>query len=430
MIHSLVCVILPISLPPAYKPSFFDNPNFTVEEDKDATEENPDFTVEEDKDDDKEELLPDDDTKWWVAWETVSHLVLYFLEIAAVIAYAAGMYHYWSFEGKPYKRAFQDFWDELANWMHLSKLLWLFKFPLSWVWLALLSVGIFVVVLVLIIAFSDRKGHPKEKKYKLPEEGRCTSCCAGLKSSLSNCVKCCCKCCEKEKKIFTFNAEEEVCQLISREVEQEQTVEGTLSKKYRKEDIIVCGAAENIQMQPLLPAPSMRGTPKKLLDEGNNRGKERDEPRDAGGHSIDKPKDVVEETNRSCEGLSIHSHDAKAYTGPSAKTANEMMKDEGEKNNQTCEDQSKKGANEMEINAPISPIKNITDEKVSTENRLTKNDVNGGSANNERIDTSFDGTHQVAEEGNLQNQPKDLKNVSVQAKLSGQRKKFVKSAKK
>ena len=125
---------------------------------------------------------------------------------------------------------------------------------------------------------------------------------------------------------------------------------------------------------------------------------------------------TVEETNRTCEGLSIHSHDAKAYTGPSAKTANEMMKDEGEKNNQTCGDKSKKGANKMEINAPISPIKNITDEKVSTENGLTKKDVNGGSANNERIDTSFDDTHQVAEEGNLQNQPKDLKNVSVQAK--------------
>ena len=80
MIHSLVCVILPISLPPAYKPSFFDNPNFTVEEDKDATEENPNFTVEEDKDGDKEVLLPDDETKWWIAWETVSHLILYFLD--------------------------------------------------------------------------------------------------------------------------------------------------------------------------------------------------------------------------------------------------------------------------------------------------------------------------------------------------------------
>ena len=177
--------------------------------------------------------------------------------------------------------------------------------------------------------------------------------------------------------MFTFNAEEEVLQLISREVEQEQTVEETLPPKYHKiSQNIVCGAVENIEMLPLLPAASMEGTSKKLLDGGNGQRKEQDEPRDGGGHRIDKPK----------------------------------VKDAGEENNQTCGGLPKKGANEMEIKAPISPIKNIVDEKVSTENGLTKKD--SGSANNERRDSSF--THQVAKEGDLQ--PKDLKNVSVQAK--------------
>ena len=408
MIHSLVCVILPISLPPAYKPSFFDNPNYTVEDDKVAPEEG-NCTVEDDTVAHKEALPSDNNTKRWLAWETAAHLFLYFLEIAAVLAYAASMYNYWSFEGKAYKRAFQEFWDELGKWMHLNKL---FKLPLNWAWLALIFVGIYLVVLVLTRYYSNRKSHPKEKKYELPEEGCFTSCCAVLKSSLNGCLKCCCKCCEKDKPTFTFNAEEEVLKLVSRELVQEQTVEKSMIPKYRKEDIIVCGTVENVEMQPLLPETRTEGTSKKLLTEGNDQRKEPDEPSATGGRGgIDKrdgetrnilPIAEGEENNETLhsvpinnsEGVSTCSHDTKVASGP----------------------YSEKPATEIEVKTPVSPIKDVKDDKAPTERERNRKDVNDGS-----VESSFGGTDQVGEEAakkecDLQKQPEDLKTVLAQTK--------------
>ena len=219
--------------------------------------------------------------------------------------------------------------------------------------------------------------------------------------------------------MFAFNAEKEVLQLISREVEQEETVKQTLSPKYQKEDLIVCGEAEDMQMQPLLQAASMEEeTSKKPLAKGNNRRKELDELRDRQGHGDDQSdgktryslsKDAVEEHNRTHhsvstdnyegEGLSTCSHEAKGNTGP----------------------YRERTENEMEVNTLISPIKNVKDDNLSTEKELKKKDVNGGSVNNERIVTSFCDTDHAAkedakEEGELQKQPKDLSNLSVQAK--------------
>ena len=65
----------------------------------------------------------------------------------------------------------------------------------------------------------------------------------------------------------------------------------------------------------------------------------------------------------------------------------------------------------------ISPIQDVEDDNVSTD----REDVNGGSANNERIVASFCDADQAAkadekEEREPQKQPKDLNNVSVQEK--------------
>ena len=65
----------------------------------------------------------------------------------------------------------------------------------------------------------------------------------------------------------------------------------------------------------------------------------------------------------------------------------------------------------------ISPIQDVEDDNVSTE----REDVNGGSANNERIVASFCDADQAAkvdekEEREPQKQPKDLNNVLVQEK--------------
>ena len=62
----------------------------------------------------------------------------------------------------------------------------------------------------------------------------------------------------------------------------------------------------------------------------------------------------------------------------------------------------------------ISPIQDVEDDNVSTE----REDVNGGSANNQRIATSFCNTDQAAkayekEKRELEKQPKDLNNVIV-----------------
>ena len=219
--------------------------------------------------------------------------------------------------------------------------------------------------------------------------------------------------------MFAFNAEKEVLQLISREVEQEETVKQTLSPKYQKEDLIVCGEAEDMQMQPLLQATSMKEeTLKKPLAKGNNRRKELDELRDRQGHGDDQSdgktryslsKDAVEEHNRTHhsvstddyegEGLSTCSHEAKGNTGP-------------------CRERNE---NKVEVNTLISPIQDVKDDYVSTERERNKKDVNGGSANNERIVTSFCDPDQAAkadekEEREPQKQPKDLNNVSVQEK--------------
>ena len=124
MIHSLVCVILPISMSPAYKPSFFDNPDFKGESDQDAQ---------------KQARPSDNGTKWWMARETAAHLILYFLECTCVIAYATSMFNNWTFKDQPYEKAYQEFWNTLppGNW-------WPFKSLFDWAWLGLFFFGIFL----------------------------------------------------------------------------------------------------------------------------------------------------------------------------------------------------------------------------------------------------------------------------------------------
>ena len=77
---------------------------------------------------------------------------------------------------------------------------------------------------------------------------------------------------------FYFNAEEEVHQILSREVENENTLEQlALAKKNVKADISVCGENESMEMQPLLH-PSTDGTFDKVCDTGNNGKEELNEP--------------------------------------------------------------------------------------------------------------------------------------------------------
>ena len=68
---------------------------------------------------------------------------------------------------------------------------------------------------------------------------------------------------------FYFNAEEEVHQILSREVENEKTLE--------QPAISVCGENESMEMQPLLH-PSTDGTFDKVCDTGNNGKEELNEP--------------------------------------------------------------------------------------------------------------------------------------------------------
>ena len=72
---------------------------------------------------------------------------------------------------------------------------------------------------------------------------------------------------------FYFNAEEKVHQILSREVENEKTLEQSLAKKIAKADTNLYGENESMEMQPLLH-PSTDGTFNKVCDTGNN-GKEK-----------------------------------------------------------------------------------------------------------------------------------------------------------
>ena len=376
MVHSLVSVILPISLPPPYKPSFFANPNYS--EDVDAQ---------------KETSPTDADTKWWYTLETTAHLFLYFLECTCVIAYAVIMYNYWTFDGEPYEMAFQEFWDDLGKEVRLDNLMlfWM-KSPLFWTWLGLFCVGIFLVTLVLVLAFSDCKNHhPKKKKYKgtegqgqednYPEEG-------------SHILKCP----EKRKKDIDFIAEREVWQIISREVNQEEV------------------------------------TSNKLFHAGNNQRKKMDEPRGLGKQLLDKPnnechsylpkdvneRDCISDGNNLPQGTI-----GQVFRLPNGELAQLTPLGSGigipGSTGVGKVDKGLGSAKKIEVHRPTSRENYVKAAcaNVPAESELIKNDLIGESANNEEIVNDVANAAAREEEG-LQMQPKDRKLSAVNCKENHQ----------
>ena len=58
-----------------------------------------------------------------------------------MIVYATCMYNYWTFEGKPYDVAFQDFWKELhpGNWWLFSLTANAMEYILMLSWAAIMT---------------------------------------------------------------------------------------------------------------------------------------------------------------------------------------------------------------------------------------------------------------------------------------------------
>ena len=267
LVHSLVCVILPLSAPPAYKDSFFARPRFAEGQVARTT---------------KEEKTVEKNQKR----ETGYHLLLYILECMCIIAYATTVYLCINFKDKPYADAFQKFWNELArNWSVFPPFLGLF------------TTGIIFAILVLVlvlVCYGFRCKHPRWHKFKLldsEEESCCAlfcwrSCCQRKvnKKSDSPEKRCCSSfwalissrtCCKgKVKEKLDFDEEKEIHQMIEREVDHEDLYAELNPRKFGKKEI--GKGIETMEIEPLMPrtlkldkANMPRGYNRRLIPAGN-----------------------------------------------------------------------------------------------------------------------------------------------------------------
>ena len=219
MVHSLVCVVLPLLAPPSKRASsdIFDSDHVGKESlgeetiellgvereatsktrsigrdsiGKECTEKQKEQTTNESLTEEKKEATLN---RRSIGREMGAHLILYVLECASVIIYAAIVYNFVTFE-QDHQHAFQTFWDRLgAEYFNIVELKFMH-------FLALFQIGIPCALLVLILAclFCQCK-HPKKVLFMAPEQKQC----------------------EDKRENLDFNAESELCKMIDRELKRE-----------------------------------------------------------------------------------------------------------------------------------------------------------------------------------------------------------------